>query len=70
MSEYEHLTPEKDGWSKWSHFPRRFKHQCCECSEIHWVQMKVIAGKIFMKWKTDNQASAVARSNAKKKTKA
>lgn len=57
MSEYHHLTPEKKGWSGWSHFARKWKHQCCNCGEIHRVQMKLVGLKIFMRWKTDNRGA-------------
>lgn len=56
MSRYHTLTPNKDGWSDWVHFPRKFKHQCCECGNKHLVQMKLDSrGKIWMRWKTDNR---------------
>lgn len=56
-SEYEQLIPQENGWSKWSWFPRRFKHQCCSCGEIHAVQMRLdrATKKIWMRWKTDNR---------------
>lgn len=57
MSEYEHLTPEKNGWSKWTFFPRLWKHQCCNCGELHWVRMRLIGRKIWMSWKTDNRGA-------------
>lgn len=64
MSEYEHLQPEKDGWSKWTHFPRVWKHQCCACSEKHSVQMKIDkVGKIWMRWKTDNRGRKSKNDN-------
>lgn len=56
MSEYEHLQPDETGWSKWVHFPRFWKHQCCECGAKHLVLMKLDKRyRIWMKWKTDNR---------------
>lgn len=57
----EQIEPTATGWSKWSIWPRKVRHICCECNNVHDVEMKVSKGKIWMRWKTNHRATAAMR---------
>ncbi len=59
----EQIEPHhKNGWSKFSIWPRKVGHICCGCSLAHDVEMKVDKkGRIWMRWRTNNQATAAMR---------
>jgi len=61
---YEQVEPTETGWSKWEIWPRKFRHMCCHCSEVHDVETKVDKKRrIWFRWKANNRASAAARRN-------
>ena len=54
---------------KWYDFNRNDTLICCDCSLVHKLQFKIVNGKIFIKFKRDNRATAAYRKGKEVKSK-
>jgi len=52
---------------KWYRFSKTDYLLCCDCSLFHILKIKIIDGKIFMKWIRDDKATASYRRSKKVK---
>lgn len=52
---------------EWEHMPLKHKHRimCCDCGLVHEVTVKVVDGKIMMRMKRNDKATAAARRKKK-----
>jgi hypothetical protein len=63
---YQTVEMTKSGWSKWEIWPRKVRHGCCGCSLVHDLEMMVDKrGKIVMRWRINNRATAAMRRGKK-----
>lgn len=58
----EQIEPGPNGWSKWSVWPRKVRHICCDCNSAHDVEMRVDKKNvIWMRWRVNNAATSAMR---------
>lgn len=51
-----------DGWSKFTIWPRKLQHICCDCLMVHDVEMRVDNKRwVWMRWRTNKKATATQR---------
>ena len=34
----------------WKRLPKRWLHGCCDCRSTHWVDMKMVGGRFYLRW--------------------